>query len=322
MLAHEENQITEAVQKLSQSVVSIESTKLVNDYRFGRTPVKGAGSGVILSSKGFIVSNNHVVEDASVLEVGLRSGDVIEGRILGRDPQTDIAIIKVPENSNLQEASLGDSENLKIGQIALAVGNSLGLPGGHTVSAGVISALRRPLPWADFVFEGLLQTDAAINPGNSGGPLADISGRVIGINTAMIAYAQGIGFAIPINTVKTIVSQILENGRVIRPWLGISGTSVDEHIMRRFGLSVSKGIVLLSVSEGSPAEEAGLNVLDVIIALGEYQVNDMKNLLFALSKQKVDDIVKLKILRREETHRLSLRLIETPKERVASFIRK
>ena len=138
----------------------------------------------------------------------------------------------------------------------------------------------------------------------------------------MIAYAQGVGFAIPINTVKTVVSQILENGRVIRPWLGISGTNVEENIVRRFGLSAPKGVMLMSVSEGSPAEEAGLAVRDVITALGEYQVNDMKDLLFALSKQKVGGIVQLKIFRRKEMHRLSLRLIETPKKKVESFIRR
>ncbi|HZW55493.1 MAG TPA: trypsin-like peptidase domain-containing protein [Nitrososphaerales archaeon] len=311
-----EGQITEAVQSVSESVVTIESTMLVRDRRFGSMPVKGAGSGVILSSAGFIITNYHVVEGLPKVEVGLKSGETIKGTVLGRDPQTDIAVVKV-KDGGLHASSLGDSESLKVGQIALAIGNTLGLPGGHTVSAGVISALRRPLPWADFVFEGLIQTDAAINPGNSGGALADLDGNVIGINTAMIPFAQGVGFAIPINTVKSVSAQILENGRVIRPWLGISGTNLDEAMARRFGLSETTrgGVLLVRVSPDSPADEAGLAAGDVIVGINGLQVEEMKDLLQALSKQHVGQVATLDVARRYgRSFTVTLRLTATPKD--------
>ena len=318
-----EGQITEAVQSVSESVVTIESTVLVRDRRLGSTtPVKGAGSGVVLSSAGFIVTNNHVVEGLSRVDVGLKSGEVVEGMVLGRDPQTDIAVVRLKDaGAGLHAASFGDSEKLKVGQIALAVGNSLGLPGGHTVSAGVISALRRPLPWADFVFEGLIQTDAAINPGNSGGALADVDGNVVGINTAMIAFAQGVGFAIPINTVKTVSSQILENGRVIRPWLGISGTNLDEATARRFGVasqSAKRGVLLMSVTRASPADEADLAAGDIIIGINGTPVEGMKDLLHALSIQRVGSVAKLEIVRGGSGRRFvtTLRLVEAPRNNV------
>ena len=172
--------------------------------------------------------------------------------MIGSDPATDVALVRV-NAENLPSATLGDSESLKVGQFVLAIGNALGLPGAPTVSMGVISALGRPLPGTDFVLEGLVQTDAAINPGNSGGPLADLEGRVIGINTAMIPFAQGVGFAIPSDTIKRIVDQISKHGRVVRPWLGISGLDVNPSIARRYGLSVESGVLLAEVMRDSPA---------------------------------------------------------------------
>ena len=307
-----EEQITEAVQKVSESVVTIENSR---NTRFGGFEARGAASGVIFASNGFLITNNHVVENASELEIGLKSGEIIEGTVLGRDPQTDIAVVKVRNASLPSAASLGDSSKLKVGQIALAVGNSLGLPGGHTVSTGVISALGRPLPWADFVFEGLIQTDAAINPGNSGGPLADSAGTVIGINTAIIPYAQGVGFAIPINTVKSVAEQIMQEGRVIRPYLGISGLNVDESIARRFRLSTSSGVLLANVSREGSAAEAGLAPGDVITSLGDYSIANMRDLLVALSTSRIGSVVSIGIVRGRTRHRIDLRLAEAMNRR-------
>ena len=226
-----EHQMTSAVEKLSESVVNISSLRLKQDLRFGLVPLEGAGSGIIVSSQGNIVTNNHVIDDASQVHVTLKDGRSFVGDVIGGDQFTDIALVKI-KSENLPVAELGDSENLKVGQIAIAAGNALGLPGAPTISTGVISALNRPLSGAHFIFEGLLQTDASINPGNSGGPLSDLNGHVIGINTAMIPSAQGVGFAIPVNTVKNVISQLSIHGRVIRPWIGISGLSITSSISR------------------------------------------------------------------------------------------
>ncbi len=304
-----ENQITESVEKLSESVVSINSTKIARDFRFGLVPLEGAGSGVIVDARGYIITNNHVIDDADRVQIHLKDGRTFVGEVVGADPATDIAVIRV-EGDNLPAAKLGDSEKLKVGQIALAIGNTLGLPGGPTVSLGVISALGRPLPGADFIFEGLIQTDAAINPGNSGGPLADLDGEVTGINTAMIPFAQGVGFAIPINTVKRVVEQILEKGRVIRPWLGISGTDLNSAIIRRYNLPTDSGVLLVDISLEGPAYEAGLRVGDILVEIGAYGIRQMKDLVGALSKLQIGESVTVSFLRMRRHYETSLRLVE------------
>jgi S1-C subfamily serine protease len=233
--------LVRSIDKLNESVVSIEIMRLQRNFGFGVVPLEGQGSGVIIDPRGYIITNNHVIDGASRVQVHLRDGTSFEGQVIGHDPATDVALIRVKTNETLPAASLGNSDDLKVGQFALAIGNALGLPGGSTASLGVIGALGRPLPWAEFIFEGLIQTDAAINPGNSGGPLADIEGNVVGINTAMVPYAQGVGFAIPINAVKRVVEQIFENGRVVRPWLGISGLNLNKQIARRYNLHVESG---------------------------------------------------------------------------------
>ncbi len=201
---------------------------------------------------------------------------------------------------------------MKVGQFALAIGNALGLPGGSTASLGLIGALGRPLPWAEFIFEGLIQTDAAINPGNSGGPLADIKGNVIGINTAMIPFAQGVGFAIPINTVKRVVEQIFANGRVIRPWLGISGLNMTPQIARRYNIQSESGVMVTELSREGPAYEAGLRSNDIIVQVADQEIKQLKDLLVALSKQAVGSIVKLQYIRMGRRGETSLRLVEIP----------
>ncbi|MDA4112451.1 MAG: trypsin-like peptidase domain-containing protein [Thaumarchaeota archaeon] len=306
-----ESQVTGAVEKLSESVVGIDSTKLTRDNRFGLVPIEGQGSGVIIDPRGTIVTNHHVIDDASKVQVHLKDGRSLVGEVIGSDRATDIALVRVKAD-NLPFATLGDSESLRVGQFVLAIGNALGLPGAPTVSLGVISALGRPLPGTDFVLEGLVQTDAAINPGNSGGPLADLEGRVIGINTAMIPFAQGVGFAIPSGTIKTIIDQISKHGRVVRPWLGISGLDVNPSIARRYGLSVESGVLLAEVMRESPAHTAGLREGDIVVGIGENKVEQMKGLVTALSKFAIGERVTMSFVRTGTTYEADLRLAEAP----------
>lgn len=306
-----ESKVTGAVEKVSDSLVSINSRRLERRFPYGVVPLEGQGSGVIIERNGLIVTNNHVIEDASQVQVTLKDGRSYVGEVVGTDEATDIAVVKV-DAQDLPSASLGDSESLKVGQFALAIGNALGLPGGPTVSMGVISATGRPLPGSDFIFEGLLQTDAAVNPGNSGGPLADLNGRVIGINTAMLPFAQGVGFAIPINTVKRIAGEILEKGRVTRPWVGISGVDLNRALSRRYGIPIDAGFLVAELVPGSPAHEAGVKVGDVITEAEGIEVKRTKDLLFALSKLPVGESLALTVLRMGNMVRLQVRTAEAP----------
>jgi len=306
-----ENQVTEAVERLSESVASIDSVRVTRDFRYGLVPIEGKGSGLIIDRNGYVITNNHVIDGATRVQVHLKDGRTFLGEVVGSDSSTDIAVIKV-DADNLPAASLGDSEKLKVGQIALAIGNTLGLQGGPTVSMGVVSALGRPLPGTDFIFEGLIQTDTAINPGNSGGPLADIGGNVIGMNTAMIPFAQGVGFAIPVNTMKWVVQQILEKGRVIRPWLGISGANMNQAIARRYDLPADSGVLVVEVDSRGPAYEAGMRVGDVIIQIGAHPVKQMKDILMALSKLAIKEEVEVGFIRLNAKRKALLRLKESP----------
>ena len=264
-----------------------------------------------MDKKGQIVTNNHVIEGANQVHVSLKDGRTFTGEVVGSDDATDVAVIRVNAD-DLPAADLGDSENLKVGQFVLAIGNALALPGGPTVSMGVLSAKGRPLPGSDFVFEGLLQTDAAVNPGNSGGPLADLDGRIIGITTMMIPYAQGMGFAIPINTVKKIAQEILENGRVSRRWIGISGIDVTAQLSRRYNLQVDSGFLVAEVVPRSPADYAGLRNGDVVVGADGAEVKHTKDLLLTISKVEPGGSVRLAINRMGRTGTFDVRPSETP----------
>ena len=307
------DQIIKAVEKLSGSVVSIDSVRLARDYRFGVVPLEGQASGVIIDSTGYIVTNNHVIDGAAKVQVTLKDGRTFVGEVVGTDPATDVALVRV-DGVSLPVANLGDSESLKAGQIVLAIGNALGLPGGPTVSMGVIGALGRPLPGTDFVLEGFIQTDAAINPGNSGGPLADLSGNVIGINTAMIPFAQGVGFAIPTHTVNRVVEQIIRHGRVVRPFLGISGVDMNPAIARRFNLPVDSGVLLAEVGRDTPAYEGGLRSGDIIFRVGDQEVKQMRDLLLSLSGVSVGNVLRIRFVRGGREYDTSVRLVESPNQ--------
>ena len=305
-----EGQVTQAVEKLSESIVSVSSMRLERRF-FGIVPSEGQGSGIILDRTGLIVTNNHVIDGANQVHISLKDGRTFTGEVVGSDEATDVAVIRV-DASDLPAAELGDSEMLRVGQFVLAIGNALALPGGPTVSMGVLSAKGRPLPGSDFIFEGLLQTDAAVNPGNSGGPLADLDGRIIGITTLMIPYAQGMGFAIPINTVKKIAQEILENGRVTRRWIGISGIDVTPQLARRYNLQSESGFLVAEVIPRSPADFAGLRNGDVVVGAAGSGVKHTKDLLLAISKVEAGGSIKLDINRMGRRGVLDVRPSESP----------
>ena len=304
-----EGKVTQAVQKLEESIVTVSSTRLERRF-FGVVPTEGQGSGIVIDKRGLVVTNNHVIDGASQVHVGFRDGKTFTGEVVGSDEATDIAVIRL-DTGNLPAAELGDSEALKAGQFVLAIGNALALPGGPTVSMGVLSAIGRPLPGSDFIFEGLLQTDAAVNPGNSGGPLADLQGRVIGITTMMIPYAQGMGFAIPINTVKKIAQEILETGKISRQWMGISGVDVTPPLARRYQIQTDSGFLVADVTPGGPASLAGIRPGDVIVAANGSAVRHTKDLLLALSKVGPSETIGLDINRSGSTGRLTVRPTES-----------
>lgn len=305
-----EDQVTQAVEKLSESIVSVSSMRLERRF-YGVVPLEGQGSGIILERKGLIVTNNHVIDGANQVHVSLKDGRTFTGEVVGSDEATDVAVIRV-DASDLPAAELGDSEMLRVGQFVLAIGNALALPGGPTVSMGVLSAKGRPLPGSDFIFEGLLQTDAAVNPGNSGGPLADLEGRIIGITTLMIPYAQGMGFAIPINTVKKIAHEILQSGRVSRRWIGISGIDVSPQLARRYNLQTETGFLVAEVIPRSPADYAGLRNGDVIVGADGAEVKHTKDLLLAIWKANVGGKVRLDVNRLGRRGALEVSPTEAP----------
>jgi len=305
--------IVRAVEKITPSVVNISTVRMMRENLFTVVPLKGMGSGFAISSDGRILTDYHIVEQTQQVEVTLSDGRKFKGIVSGKDASTDIALVEVPAG-NLVPAELGDSDKLKVGQMAIAIGNPFGflLGGGPTVTVGVVSALSRTISTEGRLYEGLIQTDAAINPGNSGGPLVDVDGKVIGINTANIPFAQGIGFAIPINTAKYVVEQLLEKGRVIRPWLGITGLTVTKEVATYYGLPTWSGVVLAGIARNGPADEAGLEEGDIIVQVDGTSVETMEQLQREIRKKRPGDTVELTVVRDGRRLEASLTLQESP----------
>ncbi|RLB16010.1 MAG: peptidase [Deltaproteobacteria bacterium] len=271
------------------------------------------GSGFVISSDGFIVTNNHVVKKATEIKVKLDSGKEYDAKIVGRDPKTDLALIKVMPDKNFPEpVKLGNSDVIRVGDWVMAVGNPFGL--GQTVTTGIISAKGRIIgagPYDDF-----LQTDAAINPGNSGGPLFNMKGEVVGINTAIIARGQNIGFAIPINMAKELLPQ-LKSGKIIRGWLGVMIQDITSELAKSFGLSTTKGVLVSDVTKGSPADKAGLERGDVIKRFNGKEVKDSHMLSRTVAATRPKTKVTIDIVRDGKEKSLQVLIGTMPKSQEA-----
>jgi len=332
-LTPEERLLIGVYKKVSPAVVHIASRALAFDFFFNPVPQEGTGSGFLIDEQGHILTNNHVVEDAKSLEVTLADGTKVPATLVGRDPINDLAVIKITVTGRrLPVVPLGDSGALQVGQFAIAIGNPFGLD--RTVTTGVISSLNRSLrAESGREMRGIIQTDAAINPGNSGGPLLNSRGEVIGINTAIFSPSGGsvgIGFAIPVNTAKRLIPQLVATGRVRHPWLGISGVSLSSELARALDLPVEKGVLVAQVYPQSPAGRAGLrggqrrvrvgNTIlavggDIITAADEKPMESMDRLVAYLEDEKgVGQVVGLTLRRGKETVRLSVTLGELPEK--------
>jgi serine protease Do len=293
----DEEKTIKAVEKVSPSVVSISTKRRMRYDMFNTFEFEGAGSGIIINPEGYVLTNNHVIEGTRTVDVYLNDGKKYEGTVVGTDPGTDIAIIKI-DGHNFYSGEFGNSDEIKPGQMVIAIGNSLGLSGGPTVTVGVISAIRRNIPLQQGILENMIQTDAAINPGNSGGPLIDSDGRIIAINNAIIPYAQGIGFAIPINIAKDVANELISYGRITRPWLGILGIDINPKLASYYTLTSAEGVLIVRINEDSPAYHAGLQPGDIIIKIGEKSIKGMEDLRQFIWKRKAGEKVKIQILRK------------------------
>ncbi len=279
--------------------------------KFSRSvPMKGRGSGFIVSKDGHILTNNHVIEQADKITVTFSDGSVYDAKVLGKDPTFDLAVLKIEGKKDFPILELGDSEKTEVGEWVVAIGNPFGLE--HTVTVGVISAKNRSVHAENVNFDGFLQTDAAINPGNSGGPLLDINGKVVGINSAIIPYAQGIGFAVPINMAKQVMDDLIKFGRVKRGWLGVYIQPLTKEFAEAYGVDGEKGAVVSDVMENSPAEKAGLQRGDAVLTVAGEQVKDSQDFVSKIRNRLAGDKVSLGIVRNKKKMDVEVTLSEMP----------
>jgi S1-C subfamily serine protease len=298
--------VSGAVRKLGPSVVNIE----VRGDRRGSPSGAGSGSGFIFTPDGFLVTNSHVVHNASEIIVTLHDGRRFQAQRIGDDPDTDLAVARI-EGANLTPAKLGESKSLRVGQLAIAIGNPFGFQ--YTVTAGVVSALGRSLrSVTGRLLDDVIQTDAALNPGNSGGPLANWRGEVIGVNTAMILPAQGICFAIAIDTAKFVAARLIRDGKISRGYLGIAGATVtlNRRLTRLNRLDASTGVLIMSVEPGGPAQKCGLRPKDIILEYDGVPISGVDALQRVLSERPIGLPAKLTVLR--ESRLLHLEVIAAP----------
>src|SRR2546423_2299707 len=293
--------VVTAAEKVSPSVAKIEVTQTVDQARNGEPRERqGGGSGFVFTPDGLVLTNSHVVHGATKIALSLSDGRQFPAHLIGDDPATDLAVVQI-DGSNLTVAPLGDSQNLRVGQLAIAIGNPYGFQ--YTVTAGVVSALGRSLrSYSGRLIEDVIQTDASLNPGNSGGPLVSSDGKVIGVNTAMIPMAQGLCFAIGINTAKFVASRLLRDGRIRRSYIGVEAQSTPLHrrLVRFYDLPQESGVVVVSVEEGSPAQRTGLREGDVIVSLDGKAVAGVDDLHRLLTDARVGMRSSLTVLRHTE----------------------
>jgi len=274
--------------------------------------MRGSGSGFIFTPDGLILTNSHVVHDASKLNVTLSDGRRLSASIVGDDPSTDLAVIRISA-AGLTTAPLGDSERIRVGQLAIAIGNPYGFQ--YSVTAGVVSALGRSLRSSSGrLIDNVIQTDAALNPGNSGGPLVNSNGEVIGVNAAVILPAQGLCFAVAINTAKFVAGQLIQNGRMRRAYLGVSGQNVEipRAVVRAQQLKHETAVLVISVEPSSPAKRAELSEGDVIVALDDHPVRSVDDLHRLLTGARIGSSCKVELLRQSQKKTLSLLAQEAP----------
>ncbi len=334
---------TELAEKYSPAVVNIRSEK--NDKRtmegnphfrggphgqndpfrdffekfFGGRPNQGfkqrsLGSGFIIDQSGFIVTNNHVVEGADKIKVILKDDREFDAEVKGRDPNTDLALIKIKSDGNLPTIQFGNSDDVRVGEWVMAIGNPFGLE--HTVTVGIISAKGRVIgsgPYDDFI-----QTDASINPGNSGGPLLNMDGKVVGINTAIIAGGQGIGFAIPVNMAKGIIEQLQAKGEVTRGWLGIGIQDLSKELKSYYGVDGDAGVLVTKVFPGDPAEKAGIRAKDIILAVNGKKVDSSRELSRTIAESAVGKEASLLVLRGGTEKKFTIELGKRPEKMLAA----
>jgi len=298
--------LSEAQQRSSEEETVIRVARTASPAVVSVSSRGGSGSGIIARADGIIITNAHVVGNLRTVEVRTADDRTFTGTVLGRDVQVDTAIVRI-NATNLPVAPLGDSDRLEVGQTAVAIGNPLGLD--RTVTSGVVSAVNRD-PRGVGIAAGLIQTDAAINPGNSGGPLLDSSGRVIGINTAILAGTTGLGFAVPINIAIDVMEQILTTGRVRRAQLGVNTRDITPEVSRYFRLPIEEGVVVTTVQRNSGAARAGIQVEDFIVAINGEKVEGTSDLRRLLREHKPGDTVSIQIVRGTERRTVRAQLGE------------
>ena len=272
------------------------------------------GSGFIIDKEGFVVTNNHVIEDADQIKVKLGDDNEFDAEVVGRDPNTDLALLKIKTEADLPVLKLGDSDKLKIGQWVVAIGSPFGLE--RTVTAGIVSAKGRVIgsgPYDDFI-----QTDASINPGNSGGPLLNLDGEVVGINTAIIASGTGIGFAIPINLAGGIIAQLKSEGEVTRGWLGVAIQDLTGEMAEYYGLKDRKGVLVADVFKGDPADEAGIRAKDIILEVNDKKIETSRQLTSMIAGLKVGETAKVEVFRDGKVKKFNIKLAKRDDAKLAS----
>jgi serine protease Do len=307
-----ESPVVSVAKKVIPSIVMIKSKVNLDRGFMARSIDSGTGSGIIYSRDGYIITNNHVIENASEIEVILHDGRTFKARVIGRDPKTDLAVIKINAD-NLPAGEFGDSSKLQVGELAVAIGNPMGEKFSGSVTAGIISALNRTLAVGEKELR-LIQTDAAINPGNSGGALANKYGEIIGINSVKLAApnVEGMGFAIPINDALPIIRELIEYGYVKRPWIGVMIDNITERTAEEY--NVPKGVYISRVYYNSPAERAGLKVNDIITAVNGKKIQTVKELSEEINKYEPKDTITLTVYRNKSYRDIKVQLGIMPPE--------
>ncbi len=302
--------ISELVNRIEPAVASI-SVEAVRRGMFFDFSDEGAGTGIVIRDDGYIVTNFHVVQGANEIRVSLHNGNTYAAKVVGSDPITDLAVLKI-DDDNLSTITMGDSERIEVGDWVVALGNALALKGGPTVTLGIVSARGRTLRTERGDLYDLIQTDAAINDGNSGGPLINLDGEVVGINTAILRRAQGIGFAVSSTSAMPIIDSLIEHGRVVRPLIGLSGADVTPARANRLGLNVREGIIVTRMTMTGPAYIGGIRVGDVITKLNGIPTPDMAAFLTLLWTFEVDQEIEVEYIHENEVLITIVTLQERP----------